>query len=741
MRLNVVGEAVLRSAAPLGFLPGAPGEPPVVLSGDVAGLDAVSGLGGVYRTQSWLALLPVSRLSSWNLTSVERRLQRAQASLLQSSSQFALNAPFSALDAAQAEAGAAPGRMLLVSTAALAALAMFVILAAHGVRRDQRAELERLRAAGARNGQSLVFVLGEAAWMCASGLAAGAGCAIAVATVLASSAGVPVGGLLGHSLLTPTAAQALLGGWLCATLGVSIVLLSSSPRLADLVATAALAALAFGLARGGSADNRLASLMAPLACVLAGVLVFRSTAAVLRGAEWLSRRGPPLLQLAIVNLARAPAAPALAIAFIAVSIGLGGFMLAYRATLLRGAADQAAQQVPLDAIVAPAADFTTPLQLARLSRWRSLVDGHMFEVRRTYASYVDDGVTVTVPALGVPAGAFAQLHGWRASDGSASLHRLAAQLELAGPPWRPGPQLPKPARRLSLRLSSSSFAAVVSADLRAPDGTVTQLALGVAQVRAHTVRTQLPPGPWELEALEIDEATGLQITNGHQNGENPGAATQSSSAVRLGPLLAAGPSGRRLALIRLGAWRGVGAATVTARAGPRVTVRFSATGMPGILRPLQPSDMHRLPVLVDPGTAAAAARDGTIALSIDGLPVGAQVAGVVTRFPTVAAGSAGLVVADQAQLASALDAQLPGQGRADELWIETRRPGRLRAAEPRTAGEVECDLPRRRAAQAPIRSDRSRGAGHPDRGHPGVSAAGDTWSADGLHRERARPSG
>src|ERR1019366_2361952 len=154
---------------------------------------------------------------------------------------------------------------------------------------------------------------------------------------------------------------------------------------------------------------------------------------------------------------------------------------------------------------------------------------------------------------GVPAGAFAQLHGWRASDGSASLHRLAAQLELAGPPWRPGPQLPKPARRLSLRLSSSSFAAVVSADLRAPDRTVTQLALGVAQVRAHTVRAQLPPGPWELEALEIDEATGLQITNGHQNGENPGAATQSSSAVRLGPLLAAGPSGRRLALVRLGA--------------------------------------------------------------------------------------------------------------------------------------------------------------------------------------------
>ena len=235
-------------------------------------------------------------------------------------------------------------------------------------------------------------------------------------------------------------------------------------------------------------------------------------------------------------------------------------------------------------------------------------------------------------------------------------------------------------RWLSLRLSSSNFAAAIGADLRAPDGSVTQVALGVAGPRAHTVLALLPRGRWELEALELDEVTGLQITNGHQNGENPGAATQGSSAVALGPLLAVGTSWRRPASIDLGVWRGVGAATVTARAGSQIAVRFSASGLPGILRPLQPSDVHPLPVLVDPSTAAAASRGGTIALTVDGLPVTARVAGVVRRFPTLAAGSAGWVVADEAQLASALDAQLPGQGRADELWIETRKPGRLRAA-------------------------------------------------------------
>jgi hypothetical protein len=87
VRLKIVAEADLSSAAPLGFSPGAYGGPPVLLSGDVGGLDAVAGLSGVYRTHSRLAQLPVSRLSSWDLASIEQRLQRTQASLVQGASQ------------------------------------------------------------------------------------------------------------------------------------------------------------------------------------------------------------------------------------------------------------------------------------------------------------------------------------------------------------------------------------------------------------------------------------------------------------------------------------------------------------------------------------------------------------------------------------------------------------------------------------------------------------------------------
>jgi hypothetical protein len=98
------------------------------------------------------------------------------------------------------------------------------------------------------------------------------------------------------------------------------------------------------------------------------------------------------------------------------------------------------------------------------------------------------------------------------------------------------------------------------------------------------------------------------------------------------------------------------------------------------LRPLQPSDVRPVPVLVDPHTASAAASGGRLALSVSGLPVNALVVGVLRRFPTVPAGTAGFAIADEATLAGALDAQLPGQGRADELWISTADPGALRSS-------------------------------------------------------------
>ena len=704
VRIQVVGSAPLRSAVPLGFVPssaGVTGSMPVLVTWDVAGLESLPGLSGVYRAHSWLAPLTTTGLRGWQLGDAEDRLARAQARLLLNGSQFSLSAPFTALDEARAQASAAPQRLQLAGGGAVAALALFIVLAGGGLRRDQQAELDRLRHAGARTGHCVMFVAVEAGWLCAVALSVGAAAGAGAAALLASGEGEPAGAILMHSLITPAGVIALAAGWLAATVLLGALVLVRSARLTDVLAVAAASALVAALAEGPGSDHALALLLAPLCCAAVGVLTFRAAGVVLRGAERVARGGPVLARLAFVNLARSPGVQALAIAFIAVATGLGGFALAYRSTLVRSAADQAADRVPLDALVSPGPDFSTPLEVAPLQRWQALAASAnpasanqasaVLPVRRTDANYASGGGTVTVPALGVPAAGLTLIRGWRESDGSAPLAALARRLQPAGPVRVPGPLLPAGARWLSLRASSPGTAVDLTADLRAPQGAIRQVAFGTAGAGGGFLRAAVPPGRWELEALELDEPTGLAITNGHQNGENPAAATQSRTRVALGPLLALQAGGRSLLRVPLGAWRGVGAAATpapastapasTAPAGTDVaSVTFTASGMPGVLRPAQPADTHPVPVLADAQTAAAAEPGGRIALTVDGLPVVARVVGVLSRFPTLPSDAAGFVVADEATLAAALDAQLPGQGRADELWIGTGHPDRLRAA-------------------------------------------------------------
>jgi hypothetical protein len=587
-----------------------------------------------------------------------------------------------------------------------AALALFCLLAAGSLRRDQRAELARLDAAGATASQSVVFVAGEEALVSGVGLAAGAILAVGTAVALAAAAGEPVGSVLAHSLLTPNAGLVLGSAWIAATAAMSVFVLARSPRIADALALAAACALAAALALGPRSDSSLALLLAPLACVSAAVIVARVAAAALRGGERLARRGPVVVRLALIDLVRSPGFPSLAIAFVAVAVGVGGFALAYRATLARGAADQAANRVPLDATVSAGPDFVTPLEQAPLARWRRLASGDAFPVRRTEASYQGGAGTVTVPTLGIPAAALPAIHGWRAADGP--LGALARRLRPPGPIRRPGPELPAGARWLALRAYSPTLNVTVTADLRDPQGSIRHVRLGVAGGRPAVLRARLPRGRWEFSGLELDEPSGLEITNAHQTGESVVGATQSVARVRLGPLIPPRDRQRSTHALPIGAWRAVGAASAgrPTQDGNAVRLRFATSGATGVVRPPQPSDTRPLPLLADPETAAAAGPDGRLGLTVDGQPVIGRVVGALRRFSTVAPNAAGFVVADEATLASALDAQLPGQGRPDELWVSTPDPGRLQAAlRGRALGELHAAYRARieeRLLQAPL---------------------------------------
>ena len=146
----------------------------------------------------------------------------------------------------------------------------------------------------------------------------------------------------------------------------------------------------------------------------------------------------------------------------------------------------------------------------------------------------------------------------------------------------------------------------------------------------------------------------------------------------MGPLGIEDGAGR-ITHIPINRWTAVGAISSPRVVRSGLLVLFSATGETGLIRPRQPSDTRPLPVLVDPGTAALAGPGHRLGLTVDGLATQAAVVGVLKRFPTIPAGASGFVVADEAALASALDAQSPGQGRADELWISSADPARLRA--------------------------------------------------------------
>ncbi|MBV8997876.1 MAG: hypothetical protein JO304_02385, partial [Solirubrobacterales bacterium] len=682
VRIRVVAESELSSAVPLGFSPALEARTPVLVTDDIDGLDRLSGLSGIYHTHEWVAPLRAGGLHSWTLPAVEADL-RATQTALGAQSQLGLAAPFALLDAARAQASGAPSRLRLVGGGVLVILLLFVLLATIGLRQEQQAEIDRLRVSGARLLHTVAFVALEATWICALALVAGYAIALAVAVALASGAGEPIGALLSHSLLSADALLVAIAGWSLATTVIAAAPFARDKRILDFVAVAALAALVAGLVLGGGSAHAWTGLLVPLCSLAAGIVLFRASGALLATLAHVARRAGASVtgRLALVSLARAGGTAAGAIAFMAVSVALAGFALSFRATLIRGAADQAADRVPLDALIAPGQSFTRPIDLASLSRWTALSHGHAFPVRRTEATYLSGPVAVTVPMLGVPSPALGLVHGWRASDGSAPLGLLAKRLLPAGPARTPGPLLPATARRLRVYAHSPKLNLTVIADLRDDGGRIRMLPLGTTHPGSDYLQAELPPGRWELAAFELDESAGLAATNGHQQAENPAPNTQFSATLALGPIVAEDAHRRVVLEKRIKAWVGVGAASsAPSRSSGAAGLAFQTSGAPGVVRPVQPSDHRALPILADPGAAAAAGPGGRIGLTVDDLGVQARIVGVLRRYPTVGPGSAGVIVADQQALSNVLDAQLPGQGRPDEIWISSSRLRGLRLA-------------------------------------------------------------
>jgi hypothetical protein len=691
--LAVVGHGALTSRVPLGFVPTsaaagereANGRPPVLVGGDPDALDDADGFSTVFRSHGWSAALDLGTRPSWQLDALRERIERTANALNNVDESFSLRAPTDALRASADRAKVARRRMLLVGAGAASLLSAFALLAAGLMRRDLEAERARLRRRGARRGQLLALDAGEALAPALAGVVLGGLAAIAVTALRARGEPVPAGTVLGHALLSTGAIAIGLG---CALVATVLIIVGSrgwgpgGGRAADVAAFAAVVALAVVLSRGGAragdAGDPLPVLLVPMTLLVAALVVARAAPAVLRAIEHAARRGPLPVRLAALGPGRGSGGAAVTIALVALACALACFAGAYRATLHRGAADEAAFRVPLDVSVRQAGQSPAPLAAASAARWRAVAGGGpVLPVLRRSGTV--PGAQAAISVLGVPGHALGDLRaGGDERVGAGSAKELAGRL--TGPDSRPpgGVRLSADPVTLQLRAHSVGDALDLVADVVAPNGSLQAVSLGRADPSARTVRTRLPAGPRgrRLVAIEAAEPSGLAATAGHARAESPVGSTTTQGRLVLGELRVGSDA------VRLSGWCAAGALRAPVARGSATVVPFAfdVGGRP-LLRPCPPAGSGPVPILADRVTARSAGRGGRLAVVVDGTLVRARVVGTLARMPTVASGDA-FVVADEQALASALTAAAPGSAQPDELWIGAGTAGeaRLRAA-------------------------------------------------------------
>jgi FtsX-like permease family protein len=684
LHFHRVGIGELRDPALFGDVTAATGSgsdrPVLLLARDVAALQRLQSLETFYRVYSWVSPLRVDRLRTWDIAHVLHDESRAQAALEVDPS-FRLSGPDQALLDAQSRGRVAADRLVLVGGETSALLLGFAVIAAIGLRRGLGSERRRLLARGARRWQIAAFSTAEVSAMTLSGAVAGIGAGLAVAAALAAAAGVAAGPIVEHTLLAEKTLLALVGAWLAATLLLVLATAAREEReggrrigIADVAAAGAAATVAVGISRGAldpttvSSGNAVLFLLLPaLVCFVAAVVLARLLAPGMRAAERLTRHSAFGLRLAVLALARAPLRTVVSCAFVTVALGLALFAVTYRATLARGAVDQASFQVPLDFTVAEGSRLVRPLDAAPLDRYRRLGGGAgAYAVIRTGATTPGTGSAVLSPTvLGLPAAAVGRLR-WRSDYSPLPARELAQRLAQGGEPRLTRLELPPGARAVTLRVHSSGAAVVLRLAVEDGRGRTRLLALGRAGHGSPVLTARLPQGGrLGVVGLQLTLTLDEQFFFAHREAEGI-VSSAPSGVLELGALEAGGA--------RLTGWRGwslrAGGAATRTRGGVRLSFAFPDTGARLVLRPHEPTDGKAMPVVVSPDIASAAGGVGSrTRLDFQDVEVPVQIVGVAAHMPTVPASSGPFVLADGAWLETALDADAPGEGTPNEVWL------------------------------------------------------------------------
>ena len=672
-----------------------PNTPPLFVAEGADTFANADTLGSLYRSYGWVLPLRAGSVRVWDANAFPGRVARVRSELQAAVPGFQLEAPSEKVSEAASTAEASGRRLLLIGGEACALLVAFALLAAATLRRDVTSSRRRLGWFGARRWQLELGTAAESVIVAAGGTLVGWFAGIALAGVIADKAGLPVGPLLRHSVLSQ---DALVAGLVLA--GASALVLFLAVRAkpveirglaltpVDVAALGAAAVIVTALLRGSTDAGALAReggtgalllLLPGLVAFVAAVAFARLLGPALRGLERLARRRAVPLRMAALSLARHSGYAAIAIAFLTVSLGLALFAETYRSTLSRGQADQAAYAVPPDAIVDEDLRELVPvLQAAPVERYAEATHGgSATSVLRMQAS-VSRLATRGVTLLGVPPKTLAGIGGWRDDFASRSRPELAALIDPGKAVSLTGPALEADARELRLRAGTEQNPVVLQATLVTPQGTFVSVDLGTVEPGKPVLhRAAIPP---EARGGKLVGLTFLPVRRIEDPGASAGQALR--GVLKTGPLQVAGASGTKE--IRWEHWIPTSPGISAVVSGPDTEFHFAITNQVyNRFRPEQASDAGPVPVLVTPALAAAAGPGGRLTVDVGRGTLTARVAGVIQRMPTV---NGEAVVVDRDLGVTALNSDTPGAVQPNEIWLhagpgqETRMLADLRGA-------------------------------------------------------------
>jgi FtsX-like permease family protein len=676
LRFVKVGEGVLDSSVPFGFLPGAKAtrvgesfgvaEPPFIVADGFDRLSELPALRALYRTYSWVVPIAPGSIHPWAISSFEAKAGRAASTLRARSLFLDLSAPVDQLSAARESGRIAGRRLLLVGGQVAALLLAFAVLAAVGMRGEVEAVRHRLTWFGGRRWQVGLVTALENVAVAGAGAIVGWGIGSGAAALLAESAGSPAGAVVRHSALAWSGLAA--GGALALAAALVLVVALSLPAFSlggrtftalDAAALGALLAIVLALARGDADARSLAEgggtgtfllLLPGLVAFVVAVAAARLLVPGLRLLERAARGRRTDVRLAALSLARSPGRAAVAVTFLVASLGLGLFALVYRSTLDEGIAEQAAYAVPRDFTVREdlsPAGLVAPLEAAPLDSYEELGAEVTPVLRRTAGV----GQTGQLTVLGVPAEEISQLDGWRGRFSPLSREDAIERIAPTVPPALRGAEVPADASELELPYRLRGGAVKLTAVVLTPRGLFVRIGLGTATRRAGALRRPVPDDARGGRVVAIELSRALSV-------EGHGDFARLDGVLTLTGLRAGG----RL-LTDFGTWAGLdGVRNVGAR------LRFLLTNEAANPRfqPGQGTDSSPPPVLATPALAASAGAGEILPLRFPGGQVPVRIVGVVRRFPSL---SGEFVVGDERSLFVALNAASPGTAVPNELWL------------------------------------------------------------------------